>query len=168
MDLIFTKEISNQLRDFMKVFGASLKNLDFNKNKAVEFQACTLCTCNSSTQISCVKWIEIIYCKVASSSLSRLVAHFWIFRLFMKGKFDAYVLWPFAKRVKNWNIVATIWICYSFQFGQRSRYISIKFSLHKQSENPKMCYYSRQATVRDFTISNWNIGYLETPWIFLG
>ena len=25
-------------------------------------------------------------------------------------------------------------------FGQRSRYISIKFRLHKQSENPKMCY----------------------------
>ena len=32
------------------------------------------------------------YRKVASSSLSRLVAHFWIFRLFMKEKFDAYVL----------------------------------------------------------------------------
>ena len=25
-------------------------------------------------------------------------------------------------------------------FGQRSQYISIKFPLHKQSENPKMCY----------------------------
>ena len=24
-------------------------------------------------------------------------------------------------------------------FGQRSQYISIKFPLHKQSENPKMC-----------------------------
>ena len=32
------------------------------------------------------------YSKVASSSLSWLVAHFWIFRLFVKGKFDAYVL----------------------------------------------------------------------------
>ena len=32
------------------------------------------------------------YHKVASSRLSRLVAHFRIFRLFMKGKFDAYVL----------------------------------------------------------------------------
>ena len=32
------------------------------------------------------------YRKVASSSLSRLVAHFWIFRQIMKGKFDAYVL----------------------------------------------------------------------------
>ena len=33
-----------------------------------------------------------MYRKVASSSLSWLVAHFWVFRLFMKGKFDAYVL----------------------------------------------------------------------------
>ena len=32
------------------------------------------------------------YRKVASSRLSRLVAHFWIFRLLIKGKFDAYVL----------------------------------------------------------------------------
>ena len=33
-----------------------------------------------------------------------LVAYFWIFRLFMKGKFDAYVLWPLARRVKNWIV----------------------------------------------------------------
>ena len=45
-----------------------------------------------------------IYCKVASSRLSRLVAHFRIFRLFLKGKFDAYVLWPLAKRVQNWIV----------------------------------------------------------------
>ena len=32
------------------------------------------------------------YRKVVSSSLSRLVAHFQIFRRLMKGKFDAYVL----------------------------------------------------------------------------
>ena len=32
------------------------------------------------------------YRKVASSSLSWLVAHFQIFRRLMKGKFDAYVL----------------------------------------------------------------------------
>ena len=41
---------------------------------------------------------------VASSSLSQLVAHVWIFRLFMKGKFDAYVLWPLTKRVQNWIV----------------------------------------------------------------
>ena len=40
---------------------------------------------------------------VVSSRLSRLVAHFQIFRLFMKGKFDAYVLWPLSQRVQNWT-----------------------------------------------------------------
>ena len=34
-------------------------------------------------------------------SKSRLVAHPRIFRLFIKGKFDAYVLWPFAQRIQN-------------------------------------------------------------------
>ena len=41
----------------------------------------------------------IKYCKVASSSMSRFVAHPSIFRMFMKGKFDAYVLWPLGQRV---------------------------------------------------------------------
>ena len=35
---------------------------------------------------------KIVHFKVASSRLSLLVAHSRIFRLFMKGKFDAYVL----------------------------------------------------------------------------
>ena len=36
----------------------------------------------------------IDYRKVVNSRLSRLVAHPSIFKLFMKGKFDAYDLWP--------------------------------------------------------------------------
>ena len=44
------------------------------------------------------------YRKVASSRLSRSVAHFHIFRLFIKEKFDAYVLWPLAQRVQNWIV----------------------------------------------------------------
>ena len=40
----------------------------------------------------------------SSSRLSRLVAHLRIFRLFMKGKFDAYVLWRLAKKVQNWIV----------------------------------------------------------------
>ena len=44
------------------------------------------------------------YRKVASSRLSRLVAHLRIFRLFMKGKIDDYVLWLLAKRVQNWIV----------------------------------------------------------------
>ena len=45
-----------------------------------------------------------IYRKVANSRLSWLVAHPRIFRLFMKGKINAYVLWPIAKRVQNWIV----------------------------------------------------------------
>ena len=48
-------------------------------------------------------WISI-YRKVMSSRLSRLVAHLRIIRLFMKGKFDAYVLWSLAQRVQNWIV----------------------------------------------------------------
>ena len=44
------------------------------------------------------------YRKVVSSWLSWLVAHPSIFKLFMKGKFDAYLLWPLAQRVQNWIV----------------------------------------------------------------
>jgi hypothetical protein len=45
--------------------------------------------------------VENIYRKVASRSTSWLVAHPRIFRLFMKEKFDAYVLQPFNERMQN-------------------------------------------------------------------
>jgi len=45
-----------------------------------------------------------IYRKVANSSLSQLVARFQIFRRLMKGKFDAYVLWPLFKKFQNWIV----------------------------------------------------------------
>ena len=41
---------------------------------------------------------------VASSRLSWLVAHIHIFRLYMKGNFDVYVLWPLEKMVQNWIV----------------------------------------------------------------
>jgi len=44
------------------------------------------------------------YRKVANSSLSRLVARFYIFRRLVKGKFDAYVLRPLAKKFQNWIV----------------------------------------------------------------
>ena len=47
---------------------------------------------------------KIIYPKVASRSMSWLVAHPRIFRMFMKRKFDAYVLWHLAKRFQNWIV----------------------------------------------------------------
>jgi hypothetical protein len=44
------------------------------------------------------------YREVGNSSLSLLIAHFQIFRGLIKGKFDAYVLWPLAKKFQNWII----------------------------------------------------------------
>ena len=38
------------------------------------------------------------YRKVASANPSRLEAHAGVFRPFMKGIFDPYVLWPFDKK----------------------------------------------------------------------
>ena len=42
-----------------------------------------------------------MYRKVASSRLSWLVAHLMILRLFMKGKFDAYLLGTLVQCVQN-------------------------------------------------------------------
>ena len=52
------------------------------------------------------------------------------------------------------KVVSSRLVYYSIlnSFGKRSQYISIKFALHKQSENPWMCYYLRQSTARDFTV----------------
>ena len=66
--------------------------------------------CFSTVTQQCFKtWLvesfgQFAYCKVSSKSTSRLVAHPRNFRLFMKGKFDAYLLWPLAKRVQNWIV----------------------------------------------------------------
>ena len=52
----------------------------------------------------CYGWHLYIHRKVASRSLFRLVAHFQILRRLMKEKFDAYVLWPLAKKFQNWIV----------------------------------------------------------------
>ena len=36
----------------------------------------------------------------------------------------------------------------------KETYVSIKFPLHKQSKNPKMCYWSRQSTARNFMVGS--------------
>ena len=41
---------------------------------------------------------------MASSRLSRLVAHPRIVRRLMKGNFDPYVLWPLTKKFQNWIV----------------------------------------------------------------
>ena len=50
------------------------------------------------------------YCKVASRSTSQLVAYTSMFRMFMKGKFDAYLLWNLTKSFQN-KIVDRSTIC---------------------------------------------------------
>ena len=52
----------------------------------------------------CLHFSSIIYTVKlqALDYVFRLVAHLRIFTLFMRGKFDAYLLWPLAKRVQNW------------------------------------------------------------------
>ena len=40
--------------------------------------------------------------------MSRLIAHPRIFRLFMKGNFDAYVLWLLDKRDQHWVVARSI------------------------------------------------------------
>ena len=49
----------------------------------------------------CVLNYGSIYTAKSRAVVFWLVAHLEIFRLFMKAKFDAYVLWPLA-RVQNW------------------------------------------------------------------
>ena len=56
------------------------------------------------TEFSFTTQSHYTYRKVASSRLSRLVAHSRIFRRLMKGKFEAYVLWPLAKKFQNWIV----------------------------------------------------------------
>ena len=41
---------------------------------------------------------KVTYRKVVISKMSRLVVHVGIYRLLMKGIFDAYVVWPFYKK----------------------------------------------------------------------
>ena len=86
-------------------------------NPYPELEILTLCVKGSNSDRFCLGHLPVLLsdfiielCKVPSRSLSWLVAHPRIVRLFMKGKFDAYVLWPLAKRIQNW-IVARSTAC---------------------------------------------------------
>ena len=43
--------------------------------------------------------VKSIYYKVVSNNTFILEAHAGFFRLFMKGKFDVYLLWPFGEKL---------------------------------------------------------------------
>ena len=66
----------------------------------------------SAFTVCCVLNKFNTYREVGSIRLSWLVSHPSLFRMFMKEKFDAYVLWPSAKRVQNWIVdllPSTLW-----------------------------------------------------------
>ena len=54
--------------------------------------------------LHCMRLEKLHTLKLRAVDLSQLVAHSRIFRLFIKGKFKAYLLWPLAKRVQSWIV----------------------------------------------------------------
>ena len=60
------------------------ENADLISNNAANLE--------NLTSIPDITALQVKYCKVAGSRLSWLVAHYSIFTLFMKGKFDYYVV----------------------------------------------------------------------------
>ena len=57
----------------------------------------------------------------------------------------------------NYCWVASSNMCYYFKnklFDKRSKYISIKNPLHKQSINACMCFQTRRVRTHDFTVTN--------------
>ena len=51
------------------------------------------------------QFVIFVYCKFTNTvRLGAVVVHSKIFKLFMKGKLDTYVLWPLAKIIQNWIV----------------------------------------------------------------
>ena len=75
--------------NFYRVFSMRSSHYFFNYTKMTQLFAR-----ENVKQWTAIKYllVQLTYRKVASSRLSRLVAHFLIFRRLMKGKFDVYVL----------------------------------------------------------------------------
>jgi hypothetical protein len=79
------------------------------------------------------------YHKVASSRQSRLVANPSIFRLFLKGKFDGYIMWSLAQRVQNWIVDRStvrdfaVFMNWAFAFPQFSKLIHNLSWLHSKT-----------------------------------
>jgi len=89
--------------------------------------------------LSCLKLRRLEYCKVPSSRPG----------YYSMGTLKSVCLSWFGllSRDKYEHSHLRLWMLYLF--GQRSQYISIKFPLHKQSENPRQ---PRRAPARDFTV----------------
>ena len=86
----------------------SASTLSFYKNSVLQIWVRVLTPQRIKRVYSGYFTCVVFYRKVASSSLSRLVAHFQLFSRLMKGKFDANVLWPLAKKFQNWIVDLSI------------------------------------------------------------
>ena len=94
--------------------------------------------------------------KVERSRLSWFVAHLRIFKLLMKGKFDAYVLWPLSTRVQNWIVdgssacdftVFTFWLASCLGPKKQGFCPKLKFS------QMKICYRISLKSILSWIIS---------------
>ena len=115
-DWLFFSDVSHLLHIRSQLDTAHIHlELQSNLNKIAwrkivgSFQTNLLVLGNSShsywtDEIKCCHRVNFELRKVASSRLSRLVAHFQIFKRYMKGKIDAYVLLPLAKKFQNWIV----------------------------------------------------------------
>ena len=99
------------------------------------------------------------------------VAHSRILRLFMKGKFDAYILWPLAKGVQNWIVDWStarnfmVSICFlgvplnniSFVLGRLSFYKNVRKTSNDMYQMKKISDISKHRNGTDsiFLILNW-------------
>ena len=90
------------------------------------------------------RWLE--YGKVGSTSTSRLEAHSSFYRLFIKGKLDVYLLWPFGKKallIRNmhWYFMVIIFLFNQYPFSVLITKDRKSFSCYKERfKNPfKRC-----------------------------
>ena len=82
---------------------------------------------------------------------------FWLLSLWNKNaKIQRHWIWRVWRFFKSayCKVANSRPVYYSISdlFIQRSQYINIKLFLHKQSENPWVCYQPRQSTAHDFTV----------------
>ena len=83
----------------LKTYSLNHRSLT-NFNQGFMFHSYLVDTAKRIQDRYIVSWIKPKfdkYRRFVSTSLSRLEAHDGFFRLAMKGKFDAYLLWPFGK-----------------------------------------------------------------------
>ena len=73
----------------------------------------------------------ITYRKVASSNTSRLEAYAGFFRLLMKGIFDAYVQWPFTKKIIS-ELITRVSTQDSMVFEEKGQNCSLLWMHHQK------------------------------------